>query len=278
MSAIEALHRGDLNGALARLKKEIQAAPDEPRHRVFLFQLYSVFGEWERALTQLNIVRDLDPDTKLMAQTYQEVLSCEVLRAEVFAGRRSPLILGEPDPWIAKAVEAQRMSAHGDYSAAAALRGEAWDEAAMTSGRAVVDQGDAETRQIEFEWIADSDTRLGPILEVIVDGRYYWVPIERIQRLEIDRPTDLRDFVWLPAIFTWTNEGQAAGMIPTRYPGSETHDDAEVRLSRRTEWREPAKETYEGLGQRVLTTGTEDFAIMNLRQINLDSSEGDPSA
>ena len=33
----------------------------------------------------------------MMVQTYREALRCEVHRAEVFAGRKSPLILGEPD-------------------------------------------------------------------------------------------------------------------------------------------------------------------------------------
>ena len=35
-----------------------------------------------------------------------------------------------------------------------------------------------------FEWIADADDRLGPVLEAIVNGRYYWVPFERVRRIQ----------------------------------------------------------------------------------------------
>ena len=44
-------------------------------------------GEWNRALTQLNVAGELDAGTLLMVQTYREALRCEVFRAEVFAGR-----------------------------------------------------------------------------------------------------------------------------------------------------------------------------------------------
>ena len=33
-----------------------------------------------------------------------------------------------------------------------------------------------------FEWIADADSRLGPLLEVILEGKYYWAPFCRIAR------------------------------------------------------------------------------------------------
>ena len=31
-----------------------------------------------------------------------------------------------------------------------------------------------------FEWIADADSRLGPMLEVIINGRYGWLPMASI--------------------------------------------------------------------------------------------------
>ena len=33
-----------------------------------------------------------------------------------------------------------------------------------------------------FAWIADADTRLGPVLEAIINGRYFWVPFQRIHQ------------------------------------------------------------------------------------------------
>ena len=77
-----------------------------------------------------------------------------------------------------------------------------------------------------FEWIADADPRLGPMLEAMVDGKYYWVPFHRLRTLEIEPPADLRDKVWMPAHFVWANGGEAFGFMPTRYPGSQAADDA----------------------------------------------------
>jgi len=69
-----------------------------------------------------------------------------------------------------------------------------------------------------FEWIADGDSRLGPLLEVILEGRYVWVPFCRIKRVNIERPADLRDLVWAPAQFVWTNGGEASATFPVVIP------------------------------------------------------------
>ena len=81
-----------------------------------------------------------------------------------------------------------------------------------------------------FNWIADADSRLGPVLEAIINGRYYWVPIQQIRAINITQAADLRDLVWLPAEFTWINGGQAFGLIPTRYPGSESVVDSAIQI------------------------------------------------
>ena len=124
-----------------------------------------------------------------------------------------------------------------------------------------------------FEWIADADSRLGPILELIVNGRYYWVPFSRISEIRLEEPEDLRDIVWAPAYLTWANGGETVGLIPTRYPGSEQSEDAHIRMARKTEWVEQADNFYVGLGQRVLATDVEEYSLLNVRHIALDTAE-----
>ncbi|MEN1678591.1 MAG: type VI secretion system accessory protein TagJ [Planctomycetota bacterium] len=271
MTAKEALKAGDLQAALAQLTEETRSQPDDPKHRVFLFQLLAVRGEWDRSLTQLNVVRDLDESARLMAQTYQECLRCEVLRREVFAGKRTPLVFGDPTPWLAQLIEAIRLDSQGETAAAADLRGEAFEAAPAVPGTLSVAAGDGE-QEHRFDWIADGDSRLGPVLEIIVNGRYYWAPAERVAEITFEPPADLRDVVWTPAHFRWANEGEAAGIIPTRYVDSEKHADDAVRLSRKTEWEEVADGAYHGLGQRVLLTDAGDFALMDLRRVTLSGA------
>jgi type VI secretion system protein ImpE len=272
MSAVDALRTGDLNQALADLQSEVRAAPDDPRHRVFLFQLLSVLGRWDKALAQLDVIRSLDPGAIAMVRTYEAVLQCEVFRQGVFAGERTPPILGDPEPWIAEIVEALRLSAGGDRNAAQKLRLHAYDEAPTCGGSLSIAAGqnaDAAQSQAAFEWLADSDSRLGPMLEAIVNGKYYWVPIHRLKRVDIEAPEDLRDLVWLPAHFLLSNGGEVVALIPTRYAGSESHDDAQIQLGRRTEWLEPTEGVFEGLGQRILVTDADEYPILNVRQINV---------
>jgi len=261
MNALELLRRGDLDDALEDLQNQVRKNPANAKHRVFLFQLFAVLGQWERARTQLNTVAELDPATLAMAQMYREALRCEVFRAEVFAGKRSPLIFGDPPEWIGLLVEALRLTAEGKHDAARPLRQRALDAAPATTG--TID-GQA------FQWIADADSRLGPVVEAVVEGRYFWVPVQNIRRISIEKPTDLRDIVWTPVQFTWANGGQTVGVIPTRYPGSESSRDNLIRLARKTEWIEAAEGVYLGLGQRLLATDEGDFPLMDTEQIDLD--------
>lgn len=262
--ALEYLRQGDPDAALASLQAAVRAAPADAKHRVFLFQLLCVQGQWERALTQLNVAGDLDPGTLGMVQVYREALGSEALRADVFAGRRSPLVFGEPEQWIAMLLEALRLGAAGEHEKSQAMRAEAFEQAQATPGR---------LDGARFEWIADADPRLGPVLEAIVNGRYYWVPFHRIAELRLERPADLRDLVWLPAEFKWVNGGEAVGLIPARYPGTEKAADPLLRLARRTEWTEVAPDLFLGSGQRMLATDTGEFPLMELETVSFETAE-----
>jgi type VI secretion system protein ImpE len=236
----------------------VKKSPAEAKPRIFLFQLLSVLGQWDKALTQLQVLSEMDADSMLMAQIFTAPLHCEALRAEVFAGKRSPLIFGEPEEWIGMLVQANQLIAEGKFAASRELRERAFEAAPAVAGK-INDQA--------FEWIADADSRLGPILEVMVEGKYYWVPFSRIQKVRVEPPTDLRNFVWTVAQFTWTNGGNAPGFIPTRYQGSESSPDASVRLARKTEWQEKDEDLYIGLGQRLLATNETEYPVLEVRTL-----------
>jgi len=263
MLAEESLREGNLGPALEQLQQRIRDDPSNAKQRIFLFQLLSVLGRWDRALNQLNVLGDLDAATLAMVQTYREALRCEVLRAEVFKGERTPLIFGDPEPWLALLMQALKLTGAGNDAGARPLRERAFEEAPVTSG-SIDDQ--------PFEWIADGDSRLGPVLEAIVNGRYYWIPFARIREIVLDPPSDLRDVVWMPAHFSWANEGEAVGLIPTRYAGSEATEDDALRLARKTVWEERPGEAYLGLGQRMLATDGGEFSLMDVRHIVLESA------
>jgi type VI secretion system protein ImpE len=238
----------------------VRARPSDSKLRIFLFQLLALLGQWERALNQLNVAAELDPAALAMAQAYREALRCEVLRAQVFEGRKSPMVFGQPEQWLALLIEALLLTGQGNHREAKVLRDRAFEEATETGGML-----DGEP----FSWIADADSRLGPVCEAIINGRYYWVPFSRLSRVIIDAPEDLRDMVWMPAHFQFDNGGESVALIPTRYPGSEASDDGQLLLARKTIWREAAPDIYHGLGQRLLATDTGEIPLMDVRSITL---------
>ena len=265
MLAEQSLREGDLDQALEQLQQKVRDDPSNAKYRIFLFQLLAVLGHWDRALNQLNVLSDLDASTLAMVQTYREALRCEVLRAEVFAGERSPLVFGDPEPWLALLMQALKLIGAGNHEGALPLREQAFEQAPVTSGSV-----DGQP----FEWIADGDGRLGPVLEAIVNGRYYWIPFDRIREIRMENPADLRDVVWTPAQFSWANEGQAVGLIPTRYCGSASSEDDAIKLARKTEWEERPGEIFVGLGQRMLATDGGDHSLMDVRHIALETGDG----
>jgi len=267
MLADEILREGNPREALAKLQEQVRNNPANAEYRTFLFQLLCVLGQWERAMNQLNVVGELDDGTLAMVQTYREALRCEALRTEIFAGRRSPLLFGQPQAWVALMIEALRLTADGKIAESQEVRGRAFEAAPATTGQV---DGKA------FAWLADADPRLGPILEVIMNGQYYWVPVHQIRNIHVEEPADLRDLVWMPAYFTWANGGETVGLIPTRYPDTIGTDDDQLLMSRKTEWVDRGSDLFTGLGQRILTTDQGDFPLMDVREIQLDTEAAAP--
>jgi type VI secretion system protein ImpE len=258
--AEQSLRAGRPEDALIQLQDQVRRDPANVQYRTFLFQLLCVLGDWERARVQLGTLRDLDPGALAMAHVYGAAVTCELLRRDVVAGARLPLVLGEPLPWLALLLQALSAEARGASAQASALREEAREQAPAVPG--TIDD-DA------FEWIADADSRFGPVCEAIIDGSYYWVPFERMSTITLEPASSLRDIVWMPAQLRFANGGEAAALLPARYPGSESDTDGLIRLGRKTEWLEIAADTFHGRGQRMLATETGVYPLLDVRRIEL---------
>jgi type VI secretion system protein ImpE len=266
------LKNGDVAAALAQLQEQIRNKPADAALRVFLFQLLCVRGEWERALNQLKVASGLDASALPMAQMYGEAVRCEAIRKDVFDGKKAPMVFGEPEQWLALLIESLLVAGRGDLTQSAELRARAF-EAADTSSGAINGQ--------PFEWVADADSRLGPVLEAVINGRYYWVPFSRLAEVKIEEPEDLRDLVWIPAHLQFENGGEMLALIPTRYPGSEGSDDGLIALARKTVWQEVAPDMHHGLGQRIIATDAGDVPLLELRTLTVGAGaavSGDETA
>jgi type VI secretion system protein ImpE len=268
-AAETSLRQGDLSAALAHLQEQVRDKPADAKLRIFLFQLLCVRGEWERALNQLKVASGLDPAALAMAQMYGEAVRCEAIRTDVFNGKKAPMVFGEPEQWLALLIESLLVAGRGEPQKANELRQRAFEEADTSAG---------DVNGQPFEWVADADSRLGPVLEAVINGRYYWVPFSRLAAVTVEEPEDLRDMVWMPAQLQFENGGESVALIPTRYPGSEASDDGLIALARKTVWQEVAPDTHHGLGQRIIATDAIDVPLLELRKLVVHARAADASA
>lgn len=261
MDTSEALKAGRLDEALAAAKDAVRKSPSDGKYRSVLFQLYCIQGNWEGAQTQLKLVGELDVESTMWVGVCEKLMACEASRAAIYAGKQVPTLFGKPPEWVGGMIEAFRLGLEGNWAAAAASQAQALEKAPATP---------AAINNQEVEWVADADSRFGPLLEAYIEGKYYWVPFEHIREINLRPRTHLMDAIWAPADFEWLNAGRATGYIPVRYQGSEKSSDSQIQLARKTEWAEKAENFYLGSGHRVLAASTEDFDLGQVKLLRFN--------
>ncbi|NOY76010.1 MAG: tetratricopeptide repeat protein [Kiritimatiellaeota bacterium] len=255
------IRQGELSSALSELQQAIRKKPADSSLRVLFFQLLVVMGDWDRASTQLAVAGDMSGELKLLSSLYSQAILCEKVRLEVFSGKRTPIIFGEPEEWMASMIQALAMAADGNHSAAAELSQKALENAPTTSGS---------LDGTKFDWIMDMDSRLGPLLEVVMNGAYYWISFSNVKKMIITEPSHLVDFVWVSVALTLANGTAMSGLVPVRYSGTLESNDHNLLMSRKTDWREPIPGYYNGLGQRMFATNVSETALLDVRELELD--------
>ena len=243
------------------LQEEIRRDAANAKLRIHLFQLLCVRGDWQRALAQLQICGQMDAKALAMAQTYREAIRIEGFRREVFAGRRAPQVMGKPPQWIGLLIDALRLDGTGDLAAAAKLRQQAMD---------LAEPNPCQVDDVACEWLADGDSRLGPVCEIIANGQYYWLPFESCGGISLDAPADLRDVVWAAGEVLLPAEGRVPVLIPARYPGTDECVSAsadQLKRGRLTEWTEPQPGQWHGIGQRMWVSDVGEHPILDTRRI-----------
>jgi len=256
--ADELLRAGDLEGARAALVEAVKRAPADQAVRMFLFQLLCLLGEWDKAQAHLRTLASLSPEAQMLAVNYNLAIEAERVRGKVFAGEEPPALLVSSSAWAGDLAKSLGALAAGRAAEAEECRDRAFEAAPDTPG---------ELDGVDFDWIADGDTRFGPAVEAIIAGRWGLVPFDAIERIESAGPRDLRDLVWLPAQVAFKTGQSVNAMLPARYPGAEDLADNALRLARRTDWRDEAWGAV-GVGQHQwsLSAGGE-AGLLSLRRL-----------
>jgi type VI secretion system protein ImpE len=257
-SLSQMLKTASLDDIFEQVQEQVKAHPQSLQAREVLFKLYCVEGLWDKALLQLQTLAMLDDALKKRTELYKNLVFSEMQRGQVLAGERQAATLeGARPQWMEALHQANALHYQGETERAEKARLKAFDLAQGSPGR-------SDTLG-EFSWIADSDSRLGPVCEFICAGGYRWLPFSTLQQLNVSRPEDLLDLLWIPATAKAGDEIYH-GYIPARYPVSEV-DDRDSKLGLKTQWASSSDTFSPASGRKVLITDRSEHSIMEAGDI-----------
>lgn len=236
-------------------EQQIKVSPTDPAQRWLLFQLLCLLGDWQRALKQLQVCAQMQSGFEQEAHAYRGLITCEIYRKECFTGRKRPGFIQPPPAWVDQLLDAIALNQSGDEEKADEIR-----EGALGSGKdvsGVIEPGG------EFAWIADSDTWLGPAIELVTGGIYTWLPFEQLSAISSEQPKTILDLLWKPALITLKDGSEHHAFLLARCCGSESAGES-LMLCRETIWQEHGQTSVRPLGQKTWQTDQNDIGILEM--------------
>jgi type VI secretion system protein ImpE len=221
-------------------------------------------GDHGRADGQLDTIMSLEAGAAATVVPVRHLLRAATARRDFFASAQLPSFLDDgPTPVMRLLVEAFVHLRAGDAARAGGLAAEAERLRPALAGR----HGEE-----AFSDFRDLDDLTTGVFEVLTKtGKYYWIPAERVERLEFAKPERPLDLLWRPVRMAVRDAFDADVHMPAIYGLLDGADDASL-LGRRTDWvgEEPAP--VRGLGQRTfLLDGEREAGIMELSTVQFRS-------
>jgi type VI secretion system protein ImpE len=254
MQAGDLLRAGRLTEALAAANAAVKAAPTDLGRRLLLAELLLAVGNLERADTILDAASQIDPSAATVVAEFRQLLRAETARRQLYTEGRLPEFLGEPEPSLQASLAALVALREGDLDTAAHQAGQAEALRPHVAGHA-----DGK----EFDDFRDaSDLHPGFIETLTTTGKYFWVPVARIESMVFHPPKRTRDLIWRRCSMSVTGGPDGDVYIPAIYfAGAEEVSDA-LRLGHETTWTETLP--VRGLGQRLFLVGDDAAGVMEL--------------
>jgi type VI secretion system protein ImpE len=261
MDAKELFKAGALTEALATASDDVKQHPVDLARRGFLCELLCFAGEWSRADAQLDALGHQDPQLMLGISMFRQLIRAEQARQQFHAEGRLPEFLEPPSPHLQHCLEASIRIREGRSGEAVALLNEAERLRPKVSG--VCDGR-------PFEDLRDVDDLTAPFFEILTsNGKYFWIPIERVELIEFYAPERPRDLLWRRVHMVVSGGPDGEVFLPTLYAGSATDPDERIRLGRMTDWRGGDGSPVRGAGQRLFLVGDDGRGILELKQLTL---------
>ena len=260
MNATELYRAGRLVEAVEAQVREVKARPADAGLRLFLFELACFAGDLDRARRQIEAIHHDQPELDLATLGYRKLVDSEVARRRFFAEGVPPEVLGEPTESIRLRIEAAGLLRLGRSAEAAASLARA-DEATPPI------RGTLNGKP--FTTLRDADDLFGGVLEVMGQGKYFWVDLEQVVGLGMRPPRHPRDLLYFPARLDLASESGEV-FLPALYPGSFEHADDPIKLGRATDWMSLEGGPTVGVGSRTFLVDDDAIALLEWRELLVD--------
>lgn len=248
---------GKLQDAIQAMNAEVRAKPGDVDKRGFLAELLCFESNLERADKMLDLMGTQDPQAALGLSLFRQQIRAEMARREFFADGRVPEFLGDPPEHLKLHLEASIALKDGDVATAGKLLADAEEQRPKVSGTC---NGTA------FDDIRDLDDMTAGFFEVLTStGKYFWVPIDRVNVVEFRKPERTRDLYWRRALMEVEGGPDGEVFLPAIYPTEPEPDDERIRLGRATDW--VGEAPTRGVGQRTFLIGDAAVPIMEIGKI-----------
>jgi type VI secretion system protein ImpE len=262
MNANDHYQAGDLRQAVAAALEDVKKNPADPGKRGFLCELLCLAGDLERADRQLDALAQQDPQTMMGASLFRHLIRAETARQQFYTvGRLPEFVNGDITPGLKQHLEAAILIRDGKPVEAAATLAQAAEQRPPING---VCNGQP------FDEFRDLDDLTASFFEVLTtNGKYYWIPLDRVDTVEFRPPARPRDLLWRPAHMIVRGGPDGEVYLPVLYAGSAAGPDDTIRLGRSTDWRSEPGAPVRGFGQRMFLVGSEDRSILELQSLSI---------
>lgn len=263
------LAANDVHGAIAAAISHVKNKPTDTAARTFLFELLIFAGEFDRAEKQLDVLGQQNANSLIGTQVYRQCIAAEKMRQKTFRADHVPEFITAKPAYVQFLLDAIRALRNNNAGEAAQKLEESETARPAIGGKA---------NDVEFQDFRDYNDLTASVLEVFLKGQYVWIPLEFVEKLEIQKPQSLRDVLWTQAKIELFDGTGGEIHLPAIYVDSFKHDDGEVKLGKATDWIELAPNVFAGAGNRLFAVNGAAKPLIELGVIEFQYSQAESEA
>jgi len=260
-SAKELLAAGRLNDAIQAMNDEVKRNPTDIQRRGFLAELLCASGRLDRADAQLEVILQQDPKAAVTIALLRQLIRADTARRDFYTAGRVPEFLDVPPPYLQNYVEATIHVRENRPAEALRLIEQAEEQRPRVKGSC---------NGKSFEDLRNLDDVTAAVIEVLTStGKFYWIPLDRVQSIEFRKPERLRDLIWRRTLMSVAGGPDGEVFVPATYcPGTGEVSEAAL-LGRVTEWQGGDRAPMRGVGQVCFLVDDDSVSIMDMTTVTI---------